>query len=118
LFRKVREMGNLPKYFSDQMPEPIRRISVLAHRDGMARMPDDYTHITEFSFPILDRDGKPMGTSLGLQYGGPEVSVRTGEQVCLHGVWVEVSDADTVVERDDDNGRVITFCSASVKPVG
>jgi hypothetical protein len=108
-------MGNRPECFPSQPPEPIRRIIDQSAADAWKEMPDSYTHITEFGYPILDRRGEPMETSIGFLYGGPEVLVSAGQRVCLWDVWVEVVKADTVAETSEVDGRTIMFCSATVK---
>lgn len=102
----------LPDYYRDQLPDPIKRIS---DDRFMSESTDAYTHLAEYSYPILDKRGQPMCTSLGWAEGTEPMVFKEAQQICLRGVWVEVDSVKTSTEIHEDDGRVITFYDVVVR---
>lgn len=104
-------------FFRDQLPDPIRKIS--DDRPNNSPLVDGYTYMTEYAYPIRGHDGKPFSTSLAILMGHAESTIPVvGAEVCLSGVWVTVTSVDIDTEIHEDDGRLITFCEATVKETG
>lgn len=109
-------MGVMPDFFRDQLPDPIKLISDAAHaRDISHEWLDDYTYMAEYTYPILGQNGQPCGTSLGLAQGYEPMSFEAGQEICLHGVWVEVVSVETATEIHEEDGRRITFYDVEIR---
>lgn len=106
----------LPSYFRNQLPNLIRGIVDHRDYDPHGRYVEGYVSLVEYCYPIKARNGTPFHTTLVSIASKESVSVSVGEQVCLHGVWVEIESVDVYSEKDDEeDGRTITFYTAVVR---
>lgn len=108
-------MPALPNFFRDQLPDPIRSISDAATTEETCGWIDDYSYRVEYSYRIIGRDGRSFHTSLGVIQGYEPMSFEVGQEICLHGVWVEVVSVETTTETHEEDGRLLTFYDVEIR---
>lgn len=106
---------NLPDYFRNQLPDGIRQMVDHADYNPLGEWVDGYTHMVQYTYPVIAGNGKPSDTTLASISGPEPMSFEPGQEVCLYGVWAEIESVDTVTERADDDGRLITWHTVVVR---
>ncbi|MER6605995.1 hypothetical protein ABT282_08765 [Streptomyces sp. NPDC000927] len=106
----------LPDFFRDQLPDAIKRIVDHPDHDPLGEWVDDYTYMTQYTHPIIARSGEESETTLAtIMSVSSEIAPTVGQEVCLYGVWVTIVSVLRDIEADEDDGRTITFYTATVK---